>query len=97
MIDQATRKNRRADVDQAYRDVFGSVPGQRVMADLMAKAGVLASSFQPADGDPYWTAFNEGRRDLFVYILKKVNPEPPAEELASMHYEGKLNDDDRSF
>jgi hypothetical protein len=49
-----------------YARVFAGEEGKRVLRDLMRHGNMLGSSFNP---DPYKTAFNEGQRNLVLYIL----------------------------
>ncbi len=53
-----------------YLTAFGSESGKRVLADLMKFGNMLGPSFAT---DPYRTAFNEGRRDVALYILNQLN------------------------
>jgi len=57
-----TRRRRRAD----YRAVFTGPAGKRALADLYRFCGMGSPSFVP--GRPDETAFNEGRRRVFLRI-----------------------------
>ena len=57
-----TRRRRRAD----YRAAFGDPAGRRVLADLYRFCGMASPRFGP--GRPDETAFNEGRRRVFLRI-----------------------------
>ena len=48
-----------------YVTVFGSPQGQRVEEDLRIRCGADKTSF---DVDPYVTAYNEGRRYVWLQI-----------------------------
>lgn len=68
-------QGRRArDVANAYRAVFDTPDGRRVLADLAAYCNVNASSFTP--GDPHRTAFNEGARDTFNHVVECAGLKP---------------------
>lgn len=57
-----------------YRATFGTPEGERVLADLVDRNGIFRPTFEQ---DPYVTAFNEGRRNVLLDILKylQVTPE----------------------
>lgn len=57
-----TRRRRRAD----YRAAFAGPAGKRTLADLYRFCGMGSPSFVP--GRPDETAFNEGRRRVFLRI-----------------------------
>lgn len=54
----------------AYQSTFSSVSGQEVLRHLVS-ISVTVPSHVP--GDPYTTAFNEGRRHLVLSILRQLN------------------------
>lgn len=51
----------------AYREVWESVAGRKVMIDLMQQAGLLEVGYVP--GEPEALLFNDGRRSIGVHIL----------------------------
>ncbi len=53
-----------------YVTVFGSPQGERVEDDLRIRCGADKISF---DVDPYVTAFNEGRRYVWLQIQDRKN------------------------
>jgi hypothetical protein len=55
--------------------VFAGPSGQIVLADLMRASGIGASSFA---GDPHRTAFNEGQRNVAIYLIRMINSDPDA-------------------
>lgn len=62
-----------------YKDTFGGLTGQRVLADLAKVCGESARSFDAAS--THQTAFNEGARSAVLYIRRKLDtdlgkPEP---------------------
>lgn len=61
---------------QAYRAVFSTPAGKDVLADILTRGGMVASSF--AAGDPHMTAFNEGKRRLALEIIERLNVDPNA-------------------
>jgi hypothetical protein len=54
---------RRIALIKAYKDVFGSVDGQMVLKDLVARAGILES--EPGK-------FEAGRRSIVLEILQQL-------------------------
>ncbi|HEV2673385.1 MAG TPA: hypothetical protein VGV37_02520 [Aliidongia sp.] len=61
---------KRVGLNRAYHETFGSPQGQRVLADILARAKVLSTSHSP--GDAHDTAFNEGRRALGLEIVGEL-------------------------
>lgn len=57
-----------------YQQCFATPEGEKVIADLIDECGFIRSSM--VDGDPYGTAFNEGKRQVIVDILNKLNTDP---------------------
>jgi hypothetical protein len=53
----------------AYKDVFTSPNGKLVLEDLRLNNGDRQSYVK---GDPYHTAFNEGRRAIYLDILALI-------------------------
>jgi hypothetical protein len=53
-----------------YATVFTSPQGERVEDDLRIRCGADKTSF---DVDPYVTAFNEGRRYVWLQIQSRKN------------------------
>lgn len=71
---------RRAD----YQEMFGvnAGPGrERVFGDLFRFCGMGESSFDP---DPYTTARNEGRREVFLHIWMMSYADELAKKMASI-------------
>ena len=91
----AWRGKRALEVQQAYRDIFGSPAGQALLKDLALYCNMTHSSFAP--NAPDVTAFHEGQRDVFLHIQElcglsqaallallqqsEVSLEPPLEPL----------------
>lgn len=67
----------------AYRLVFDNPNGEVVLRHIAKVSNVGESSFVP--GSPDISAFNEGRRHLFLSILRMVNRD--AFDLAKQHME----------
>lgn len=59
-----------------YRHVFGSEPGQRVLADLLRRSGITREPMVP--GDPHATAFNLGRISMGRELVRAANSDPGA-------------------
>jgi hypothetical protein len=69
--EDGAREEYKARISRAYQELFLRHPsGKAVLADLMSKGGVLMTSHEP--GDPYSTAFNEGRRVTVLEILGQL-------------------------
>lgn len=60
-----------------YRHVFASEPGQRVLADILRRAGVMQTSF---DAVPSIAAYNEGKRRIGLEIIEMLNADPADQE-----------------
>jgi len=65
--------------------VLASKSGRAVMWRLMERGGIAKTSFV---GDPYVTAFNEGRREQAIYLLTEVDAANP-DSYALMRQEAK--------
>ena len=59
---------------KAYRDVFSSKDGQKVLADIAQRGLLQTVSF--TGESPLSTAFNEGKRALALEIIYMLNPAP---------------------
>lgn len=57
-----------------YRGVFGSEMGQAVLKDLYRESGMGKSSF--VSGQAGRTEFNEGKRQIFLYITRTMGMDP---------------------
>ncbi len=53
-----------------YQATFKTPHGRRVFRDLLKKTGFMELNYAP--GDPYATAFNEGGRNVTLYIAKQL-------------------------
>ena len=51
-----------------YRTIFEGPQGQRVLADLCHRHGIFDPCHVP--GDPYSTAYNDGRRSVIIDLLR---------------------------
>ena len=51
-----------------YRTIFEGPQGERVLADLCHRHGIFDPWHVP--GDPYSTAYNDGRRSVVVDLLR---------------------------
>lgn len=58
-----------------YKQVFGSVHGARVLADLEIQTGMNTSSARQAEFDANKTMFYEGQRSVFLHIRDILNTE----------------------
>ena len=78
--DEEDRKKRRAEkeaeykiVNRAYKTVFGTPEGKVVLDDILSKGSLWSTTFT---GNSQ-TYFNEGKRDLALYVLKRTNTADP--------------------
>lgn len=67
----------RAFLAEDYRITFGSPMGQRVLADILRRAGVMQTTF---DAHPPTAAFNEGRRRIGLEIIEMINADPAPQQ-----------------
>ena len=54
-----------------YKQIFNTPEGQDVLKFLAVEAGAYGMSFVP--NDPYSTAFNEGKRQMYSHIIGVLN------------------------
>lgn len=59
---------------KSYKRLFDTEDGETVLNDIMTNSGFLNPIH--VVGDPYSSANNEGKRELFLYILQKVTADP---------------------
>ena len=57
----------------AYRRVFNTDDGQKVLADLKKRSSFEATTF--VSGDPHTSAFNEGQRAAVLLIVRMLSEE----------------------
>jgi GTPase SAR1 family protein len=55
----------------AFKNLFQGVDSETVLTELARLASFQATSF--AADNPHMTSFNEGKRDLFLTLLRYVN------------------------
>lgn len=55
-------------IQNAYKEVFGSPLGKVVLEHLFANLKMDQTTF--VEGDPYTSAYNEGRRSVYMEILR---------------------------
>lgn len=56
-----------------YRFVFGSPAGQRVLADILHRAGLMADTY---DAHPTNAAYAQGKRRVALDIVELINADP---------------------
>ena len=61
----------------AYQACFGTPHGNRVLEDLERNCFVNTTAFTT---DPYLTAYRNGFRDIYTYIMRQVNKDLNAPE-----------------
>lgn len=59
-----------------YRITFGGPAGQRVLADLIERHGVMQTSWNSDSAEA--TAFREGQRRVVLEIIELINRDPEA-------------------
>lgn len=74
--DARAAQQARAALAMDYRFVFGTEPGQRVLADILRRAGVMLDPYQATDRD---TAYQLGMRRLGMEIVEMINSDPDAQ------------------
>ena len=72
-----------------YRTVFGTPEGERVLADLIDLNGLLRPTF---NADAQVAAFNEGRRNVVLDILRFLNVTPEQVRDLAANMGEKLDD-----
>ena len=75
---KATSNERLEALLRAYEAVFDSPEGRLVEADLLFESGLMEVSHAP--GDPYDTAFQEGRRSMGLHLLRRRR-----QDMAALH------------
>jgi hypothetical protein len=74
--------NKARELRAAYRTVFQSSPGEKVLADLADNGCMMRSTYTP--GDQHATSFSEGARSTVLRIFKMIDKdESYARELES--------------
>lgn len=67
-------RTERKELHQAYRNVFSSPQGQAVLKDLYENCQMDSPTF--VMGQPDASAWNEGRRSVFLFITKRMGTDP---------------------
>jgi hypothetical protein len=70
IITESMRRLRLLNTRRDYQTVFGTPEGQRVLKDILRRAGVTHPKF---NSDPMVTAFNEGARHFASSIFRQVH------------------------
>lgn len=85
--EQGVRESAEQQAQEArdYAWLMGSPAGRRILWQILSEAGVYRVSMAP---DPYQTAFKEGRRDIGLRVLTRINQHAP-EQFAAMQREVK--------
>ena len=58
-------------LDYHYKTLFNTEAGKKVLLDLANRCRIARVTHVP--GDTHETAFNEGRRSVYIYIAKMVS------------------------
>ncbi len=61
-----------------YRQVFNSAEGLRVLGDLQRRYHLNATTFER--GDPHYSAFLEGQRDVVLTIMRMMEERKATEQ-----------------
>jgi len=73
---------------EAYKSVFSTEQGKKVLMDLMMKGSMLDTTFS---SELNKVLFAEGRRSLVLYILSNIDTDP----LALREYMTNIINDER--
>ncbi|MFN0183046.1 MAG: hypothetical protein ACKVQR_04420 [Aquabacterium sp.] len=74
--DEALARQARAELVHDYKHVFGTQPGERVLADILRRAQVINDPMRPSDRE---TAYALGMRRLGMEIVEMINADPDAQ------------------
>lgn len=74
---QARLERERRELAIDYRQTFATPHGQRVLADLLRKTGVLQTTY---DAHPPNAAYNQGRQQVGLEIIEMCNADPGARD-----------------
>lgn len=58
-------------LQKAYHDVFLNDNGQKVLYNIAQECGFMKCCTTP-DGNPVLSAFNDGKRAAFLYIVERL-------------------------
>ena len=61
-----------------YRQVFKTIEGQQVLEDLQRRYHLNATTFER--GDPHYSAFLEGQRDVVLTIMRLMEERKATEQ-----------------
>ena len=67
------KRNERAERIRAYKRVFDSEDGKKVLQDLMKSCHVFTSTM---DANPNETAYKEGERSVVLRIMRTLKIDP---------------------
>lgn len=65
-----SEQSRQIDLIKSYFELFDSKTGHLVLNDIMEHSGFMSTPFS---ADPYENAFLAGKRDVFAYLLSRLN------------------------
>lgn len=77
-------------MNQTYAELFRTPQGHVVFNDLLKFTCFMQTSHNPVNPNAYQSAFLEGHRNVFAYIMGRVKPEHSAETVAQMAQEAYL-------
>lgn len=67
------KESKKAQMIRAYRTVFGTDDGKKVLNDLCKSCHVLHSTM---DANPHEMAYKEGERSVILRILRTIEIDP---------------------
>ena len=85
-MDFFTKRQERAEVIRAYKRVFETADGMKVLSDLMKNAHMYRSTM---DANPHELAYREGERSLVLKILRTIKADPTELETYLNKLEGQ--------
>jgi hypothetical protein len=85
---KSARLKRKLSLLESYKSSFDGIYGKKVLFDLMKESGFLSPAHTV--GDPYTTAYNDGKRSVLLFILKQLNTS--TEDILNLIKQGEENE-----
>lgn len=89
--DEEKQVQKTINVLQDYKDVFGTPKGKRVLYDILGYSNFMEPTTRDSGGNIHLMDRNEGRREVGLYILHKVQLDIP--KLVKFLGENSVKDD----
>jgi len=80
------KRHEKADLIRAYKHVFATEDGKKVLHDLMKTFHIFHSTM---DASAHEMAYNEGERSVVLRILRTINTDPSELEKVLNQQEGQ--------